>query len=71
MALEAGILKVTVEFGKGLKDKDIFGKMDPYCVLKCGGMTLRTKTAKGGGKDPVWNETMSFNVINENSVEVT
>eukprot|EP00798_Chlamydomonas_sp_ICE-L_P016210 gene16210-22374_t len=70
MALEAGTVKVTFEFGKGLKDKDIFGKMDPYCVLKCGGTTLRTSTAKRGGQDPVWNETMSFNVINENSVDV-
>eukprot|EP00798_Chlamydomonas_sp_ICE-L_P025576 gene25576-11227_t len=71
MALEAGIMKVTVEFGQGLKDKDLFGKMDPYCILKCGGTTWKTRTAKAGGRDPVWNETLSFNVINENSVDVT
>eukprot|EP00798_Chlamydomonas_sp_ICE-L_P025577 gene25577-11228_t len=67
MALEAGVVKVTVEFGQGLKDKDLFGKMDPYCILKCGGTAWKTRTAKAGGRDPVWNETLSFNVINENS----
>ncbi|KAG2449211.1 hypothetical protein HYH02_005958 [Chlamydomonas schloesseri] len=70
MALEAGELAVTVEFAKDLKDKDWFGKQDPYAVLKVGSQQFRTRTAVDGGKNPVWNETFRFNVINENDVEL-
>ena len=34
--IPSGEVVVTVCEGKGLKDKDIFGKMDPYCILSCG-----------------------------------
>ena len=96
MALDAGVLKVTIEFAKGLKvrgkfismqrlnlssylllatvlfqDAEWFGKMDPYAMLKVGGQVSRTGTASSGGTSPVWNETFSFNVINENSLEIT
>ena len=96
MALDAGVLKVTIEFAQGLKvrgklismrqhnfasyllpasvllqDAELFGKMDPYAILKVGGQVSRTGTASSGGTSPVWNETFSFNVINENSLEIT
>ncbi len=29
-------------------------RQDPYCIVKVGGQQLRTKTAKAGGKNPVW-----------------
>ncbi|PNW76447.1 hypothetical protein CHLRE_11g467594v5 [Chlamydomonas reinhardtii] len=70
MALEAGVMSVTMEFGKDLKDGDWFGKQDPYCIIRIGGQTFRTRTAVDGGRNPVWNETFRFNVINENNVDV-
>ncbi|KAG2432134.1 hypothetical protein HXX76_009060 [Chlamydomonas incerta] len=70
MALDAGVMSVTLEFAKDLKDSDWFGKQDPYCIIRVGGQTFRTRTAVDGGRNPVWNETFRFNVINENSVDV-
>ncbi|PNW76446.1 hypothetical protein CHLRE_11g467593v5 [Chlamydomonas reinhardtii] len=70
MALDAGVMSVTLEFAKDLKDADWFGKQDPYCIIRIGGQTFRTRTAVDGGRNPVWNETFRFNVINENNVDV-
>lgn len=71
MALSAGVMSVTLTFAQGLKDKDWFGRQDPYAIVRCGGQHFRTRTHVDGGKNPVWNETFSFNIINENSLEVT
>ncbi|KAG2486404.1 hypothetical protein HYH03_014980 [Edaphochlamys debaryana] len=71
MALDAGTLALTIEFAKDLKDKDWFGKQDPYVVLKCGSQTYRTKTHTDGGRNPVWNETFHMNIINDNTIELT
>lgn len=68
--LEPGELTLIVEFAKGLKDKDWFGKQDPYCLLTCGAQTFRGRTAKDGGTSPVWNETFNFSVINENDIGI-
>ncbi len=53
-----------------LKDRDVFGRMDPYAVVTCGGQRVRTKTHTDGGRNPVWGQSFQFNVINENTVEV-
>ena len=55
MALEAGVLTLTLQYGKDLKDQDWFGKQDPYAVIAVGGQTFRTRTAVDGGRNPVWN----------------
>ncbi|KXZ54157.1 hypothetical protein GPECTOR_5g255 [Gonium pectorale] len=70
MALEAGVMSITLEYAKDLKDGDWFGKQDPYCIIRVGGQTFRTRTATDGGRNPVWNQTFQFNVINENDVEL-
>lgn len=54
-----------------LKDMDFFGKMDPYAIIKCGNQSVRTKTHTDGGRNPVWAQTFDFNIINENTVEVS
>ena len=36
------------------KDKDNFGKSDPYCVIIIGQQKQRTKTHSGAGKYPKW-----------------
>jgi len=71
MALDAGVLSFTLEYGKDLKDMDWFGKMDPYAVIKCGTQTVRSKTHIDGGRHPVWAQTFEFNIINENTVEIS
>ncbi|GIL80601.1 hypothetical protein Vretimale_15911 [Volvox reticuliferus] len=71
MALDSGLLTVTVEYAKDLKDKDWFGKQDPYAVLRVGGQAFRTKTHSNGGKNPVWNETFHINIINDNTIDIT
>lgn len=55
MALSAGTLTITVHYGKDLKDCDLFSSMDPYFVITCGNQRFRSQTAKGAGRNPVWN----------------
>lgn len=64
-------MAVTIEYAKDLKDTDWFGKQDPYCIMKVGAQTFRTKTHTDGGKNPVWNQTFTVNVINENTADLT
>ena len=40
-------LKVVVVSASGLRDKETFGRMDPYCVLECEGWKVKTKVAQG------------------------
>lgn len=54
--------------GQLTKDKDFLGKsvtsflmiQDPYCVVTIGHEKQRTKTHKGGGKKPLWYDTLQF-----------
>lgn len=65
MALTAGELYLTLEFAQGLKDKDFFGKQDPYAIVSIGNQQYRSKTHTDGGRNPVWSQTFNFNIINE------
>lgn len=71
MALEAGEIRFTLQFAKDLKDQDWFGKQDPYCVVECGAQKIRSRTHVDGGRNPVWNETMKFQIVNDNEIVVT
>jgi hypothetical protein len=42
------------------KDKDMFGKSDPYCVIQVGQEKQQTKPHSGGGKSPQWMDTLQF-----------
>ena len=46
-------------------DKDLLGKMDPYCVLVVGGQTFKSSVAKSGGKTPSWTDTLTFTINND------
>ena len=70
MALDAGELTLTLEFAQGLKDKDLFGRQDPYCIVTVGAQRYKSRTHTDGGKNPVWNEVFRFNIINDNSVTI-
>lgn len=43
------------------KDYDFIGKSDPYCIIFVGNQKQRTRTCQGGGKQPYWTDTFSFN----------
>ena len=47
MALDAGELTLTLEFAHGLKDMDLFGRQDPYCIITCGAQRFKSKTHTG------------------------
>ncbi|GAX80957.1 hypothetical protein CEUSTIGMA_g8392.t1 [Chlamydomonas eustigma] len=68
--MAAGELSFRLDFAKGLKDKDLFGKQDPFCIITCGQQQFKSHTHTDGGKNPVWNETFKFNIINENEVKL-
>jgi hypothetical protein len=55
---------------QGLKDKDWLKRQDPYAVLLVGPQRLRSRTAHGGGRNPVWNQQVSFNVVSDNTLMV-
>ncbi|KAG2439060.1 hypothetical protein HYH02_006587 [Chlamydomonas schloesseri] len=70
MALDSGTLTVTVEAAYDLKDPEWVGRQDPYCVIRVGGQTFRTRTAVDGGRNPVWNETFRFSLPDATDTDV-
>ncbi|GIL73847.1 hypothetical protein Vretimale_5041 [Volvox reticuliferus] len=71
MALDAGSLRVTLHYAKDIKDCDWFGRQDPYVRLRVGSQEKRSRVCRDGGRNPVWDETFEFSVINENTLEMT
>jgi Ca2+-dependent lipid-binding protein len=64
--MEAGRLTIILERAENLKDVEIFGKQDPFCLLQVGNSPAqRSKTHWDGGKSPVWNQTFTFDVTDE------
>ncbi|CAI7876379.1 unnamed protein product, partial [Closterium sp. NIES-53] len=45
---------------KDLDDVELYGKQDPYVVLKHNNQEHRTKTHQDGHTTPVWNETFQL-----------
>ena len=60
-----GKLIVKVKSAKLTHDTELIGKMDPYCQIKFGGQTHRTRTHKRGGKVPKWEELFQFDIQGE------
>ncbi|KAJ3363040.1 hypothetical protein GGF32_004905 [Allomyces javanicus] len=58
---------VHVETARKLPNHDWFGKIDPYCIVKCahtgGILTQKTNRIKNGGPDVTWNETLHFDGV--------
>ncbi|GIL49248.1 hypothetical protein Vafri_5330, partial [Volvox africanus] len=71
MALDAGNLRVTLHYAKDIKDCDWFGRQDPYARLRVGSQEKRSRVCRDGGRNPVWDETFEFPIINENTLEMT
>ena len=59
----AGILFITCKKATQLKDKDFFGKSDPYLVARVGEAPQQAVTKViQDNLDPEWNETLQLNV---------
>jgi len=56
--LTAGSARGTITFkpieGKFIKDKDLVGRMDPYCKFKIGWRSGKSSVAKSEGTHPLW-----------------
>eukprot|EP00051_Salpingoeca_urceolata_P010352 m.126394 g.126394 ORF g.126394 m.126394 type:complete len:1440 (-) comp16680_c0_seq2:53-4372(-) len=63
-----GFLRVTVVEASGLKNTDLLGKSDPYCVLFVGAQKAKTKVCKNQ-LDPVWNERFEW-IISDLSTQI-
>ncbi|KAJ1980481.1 hypothetical protein H4R34_002442 [Dimargaris verticillata] len=62
MSRERGQLQVYVAEGRGLPNKDLFGKSDPYLEFHLGNAAKRTRVDKKGGSAPKWKEDLYFDV---------
>ncbi|MCP3665586.1 MAG: hypothetical protein GY696_24325 [Gammaproteobacteria bacterium] len=60
--LPGGTLYLTFKEAKLFRDTEWLGKMDPFCSLEYGKgcKKQRTRTHNGGGKNPIWNDTLSI-----------
>ena len=50
-------------------DTELFGKMDPYCLLQTGDQKAMTSVKMDAGKVCQWNETFTFYVKEDDSVK--
>ncbi|XP_042419297.1 synaptotagmin-5-like isoform X1 [Zingiber officinale] len=68
-----GILEVKLVQAKGLTNKDLIGKSDPYAVLYIRPLRDRTKTSKviNNDLDPIWNEHFEFTVEDASTQNLT
>lgn len=48
-----------IEANLNVTDKDVIGKMDPYCLFHVGGQNFKSQVCKSGGKNPHWNDSIS------------
>ncbi|KAJ6762705.1 INGRESSION PROTEIN FIC1 [Salix purpurea] len=66
--MECRPLDITVASGKGLKDVNLIGKMDVYCVVSIKGdphkskQKQKTNVHQDCGPNPVWNYPMKFTI---------
>eukprot|EP00466_Bigelowiella_natans_P018367 jgi/Bigna1/89630/estExt_fgenesh1_pg.C_520145 len=55
-----GTIKITCVRAAGIPRKQMMGKQDPYVRISYGSSKAKSKTAKDGDKNPVWNEELSI-----------
>ncbi|KAF6148072.1 hypothetical protein GIB67_024247 [Kingdonia uniflora] len=58
--MSIGILEVLLVDAGKLRNRDFFGKMDPYVLIQYGNQEFKSNVARGQGKNPVWNEKFRF-----------
>jgi Ca2+-dependent lipid-binding protein len=58
-----GVLKIKVVSGKLTHNTETFTKMDPFVEIKFNNVVKRTSVQLEAGKNPIWNETLEFEVL--------
>lgn len=53
-------LAIQIESAELIRDVESVGKMDPYVECQVGDVSSKTDTQEGGGKNPVWNQSLTF-----------
>jgi len=61
--VQSGHLRVEVVEARLTRDTEMFGKMDPYCVISLGEQKFRTRVLDGAGKTPKWHQAFEFDVV--------
>lgn len=64
-----GSLIIKPSCAKLTHDTETFGRMDPYCTVTIGARKQQTRTHNSGGKNPVWQDTLSFDISGESMAE--
>ena len=66
-----GTLLVRPICAKLTYSTETFGRMDPYCIIVCGTQKHKTRTANDAGKNPSWNDTLTYNVSGQQMLQLT
>ena len=53
------------------RDKEWFGKMDPYCKIRTNNGEFRTHTANDQGKTPFWNDSFDIQLSGDASIHIS
>jgi len=70
--MDAGAGNVIIKplSGQLTHDTDSWGKMDPYCKIKIGAQTEKSKECTDGGKFPSWTDTLTFRRDKEDLINI-
>lgn len=60
MQTSSGKLILIVKQATLTRDTELFAKMDPYVMIRCGPYNKRTRIHENGGKKPSWNEVRTY-----------
>ena len=60
----SGKLLFTPKSAELTHDTELFAKMDPYLIVKCGYETKKSRVHENGGKRPKWNEVNTPKMTN-------
>ena len=63
-------IKLTIVKASLTVDTEVFGKMDPYCIVKYGDKEVKTTTKQQAGQNPEWNETLTLENYNGEDVTI-
>jgi Ca2+-dependent lipid-binding protein len=56
------VLTIKLEKAVLTRNRELFGKMDPFARFVHGNVTVDSNVCKAGGKEPVWGQDLEFSV---------
>ena len=69
--MNKGTLIVKPQSAQLQHNRDLFHKMDPYCIVTIGSQKLQTSVAKRQGKTPAWADSLKFVVNGEATMAIS